>query len=106
LEASPYDLGKEDIEGLVQFAADCSRLLGGALQKLSLDGEPDALVVAVVFTDQRQRPGILYSYEWRLGHLDDPEDANPLATASTDTPGSGSAASPMPRCWCGMAGSR
>jgi len=79
LHASPYELTAEDIDGLVQFATDCSRLLRGALEEVSLHGQPAAPVVAVVFTDERQRPGIVYSYEWRMRDVDEPEEnADPL----------------------------
>jgi hypothetical protein len=84
LEASPYRLSQDDLEGLVKFAADCSRFLGTALRAISLQGESGAPTISVLFTDERQRPGRVYSYEWRLGDLDPPDDANPLAVQLVD----------------------
>jgi hypothetical protein len=84
VEASAYQLSEEEIDGLVQFAADCLRLLGDDLEEVALVGAPDAPVVAVVFSSERQRPGVVYSYEWRLRDLDDEEDANPLGVLLVD----------------------
>jgi hypothetical protein len=84
LEACPYELTEDDVEGLVQFADDCSRLLGGTLKTISLEGEPDAPRLSVVFSGEPARPEVLYSYEWRLRDLDDPSDINPLGVLLVD----------------------
>ena len=85
LQASPYELSREDIDGLVQFADDCSRLLGGPLRRISLDGAADAPVLSVLFSDERQRPGVVYSYEWRLRDVDDDDgDLYPLGVMLVD----------------------
>jgi hypothetical protein len=86
LESSAYALSNEDVDDLVQFAADCSRLVGSALESISLQGEADAPKVVVLFRDERQRPGVAYSYEWRLRDLDDPDDAEiyPLGVMLVD----------------------
>jgi hypothetical protein len=84
LDVSPYSLSEEDVDDLVQFASDCSRLLGGGLKQVSLDGDPETPVVAVAFIHERQRPGVVYSYEWQLRDLDDPGDLNPLGVMLVD----------------------
>jgi hypothetical protein len=84
LEASLYDLSEEDVEDVLQFADDCSRLLGGRLKAISLDGDRDAATLSVVFGDEPTRPGVVYSYEWRLRDLDDPTDLNPLGVLLVD----------------------
>jgi len=84
LQASAYQLSQEDIDGIVTFAGDCSRILGTALRGISLEGETSAPVMSVAFVDERQRPGVLYSYEWRLGDVDDPDDLNTLAVLLVD----------------------
>ena len=84
LEASPYRLSQDDIDDLLKFADDSSRVLGNALRGISLDGEPGAPMICVLFSDERQRPGVLYSYEWQIGDLDDPDDENPLGVLLVD----------------------
>ena len=88
LQASPYDLSADDIDELLQFATDCSRLIGAGLKQVSLEGDPQAPVVTVVFTDHSQRPGVVYSYEWQLRDLEDPDDLiNPLGVMLVDNLG-------------------
>jgi hypothetical protein len=89
LKGSPYDLSDDDVDALIAFAGDCSRLLGSEMRGISLSGEPDAPVLSVIVTDDRQRPGVLYSYDWRLRDLDDPGDADiyPLGVMLVDSLG-------------------
>ena len=84
LAGSAYDLSEDEVDELVGFGEDCTRALGGRLRSISLDGERLAPVVSGVFCDDRQRPGVSYSYEWRLGDLDDPDDSNPLGVLLVD----------------------
>lgn len=81
---SPYALSEDDVDALVAFSDDCSRVLGSRLSSISLHGEPGMPVLSVVFTDDRRRPGVRYSYEWRLRDVDDPDDATPLEVMLID----------------------
>jgi hypothetical protein len=81
---SARHLSDDDVDGLVGFSEDCTRLLGSRLRSISLGGEPGAPVISVVFCDDRQRPDVLYSYEWRLRDLDEPDDITPLGVLLVD----------------------
>jgi hypothetical protein len=102
VKRAAYDLSEADVDALVQFADECARMLGDQMSQISLGGEPDAPVLAVVFS-ARQRPGVVYSYEWRLRDLDDPDDPNPLDVLLVDYLGNNIMedlqASPGPPMW-------
>src|ERR1700753_3803618 len=83
IKRAAYDLSDDDIAALVGFADQCARMLGDQMRQTALSGEPDAPVLAVVFS-ARQRPGVVYSYEWRLRDRDDPDDPNPLDVLLVD----------------------